>query len=141
MSEHIDKLMFYWYSCKEEDECREAWKEIFGYLSSNWVYLIEWSQFEAFGKYFISPDRKRCIYIGRNLRTDPVTRWVDEIKFNDPAELANKIWLAQKGTVPFKRIQERIREVFGVDVEMSPENKLIRAWFGEASEQQGGVQA
>jgi hypothetical protein len=130
----IDRLLWYWHKCTDEDECLRAWKDVLRYLADNWILLVEWSQFEAFGKYFVSPDRKRCINIGRNLRTDPVTRWIDEVTFKDPEELANKIWSREKGVIPFKKIRERIKEVFGVDVEMSAENRLIRTWFGEAGD-------
>jgi diketogulonate reductase-like aldo/keto reductase len=134
MSKHVDTLLWKWSTCKTDDECRETWKEVLEYLERNWIYLVGWSQFEAFGSYYVSKDLKRCIYIGRNLRVDPVVRWIDEIKFSDLTELANRIWRDQKGVIPFKKIKEHIKEVFGVDVKMTPENKLIRALFGEASE-------
>jgi hypothetical protein len=130
----IDKLLHRWESCIDYEDCVRAWKEALHYLADNWILLVEWSQFDAFGKYFISPDRKRCIYVARNIRVDPPYRTVQEVPFSDPADLANKIWREQKGVVPFKRIAERVKEVFGVDVEMSAENKLIRAWFGEAGD-------
>jgi len=133
-SVNVDTLLWQWHSCRDEDECREAWKKILHHLANNWIYLIGWSQFEAWGSYYISPDKKRCIYIGRNLRTDPVTRWIDEIEFRDPNELANRIWRDQKGVIPFRKIAERVKEVFGVEVEMSEENKFIRMLFGEAGE-------
>jgi hypothetical protein len=130
----IDVLVWKFKSCRSSDECREAFKKIVNYLADNWVYLIGWNQFEAWGAYYISPDRKRAIYVGANPRTDPVTRWVDIIEFSDPAELANRIWRDQKGVIPFRRIAERIKDVFGVDVEMSDENKFIRVLFGEAGD-------
>ena len=133
-SNEVETLLGKWYRCKDDSECREAWKAVLEYLANNWIYLVGWSQFEAWGAYYVSPDLKRCIYIGRNLRTDPITRWIDKVTFNDPAELANRIWRNQGGTVPFKKIRERIKDVFGVDVEMDQKNKLIRALFGEASE-------
>jgi hypothetical protein len=131
----IDILMWKWYNCREYEECVKVFKDIVNYLADNWIYLVSWSGFEAWGKYYVSPDRKRCIYIGANPRTDPVTRWVNEIKFNDPAELANKIWLNQKGVITFSKIKKSIKNVFGVDVEMDERNRFIRLLFGEAGEQ------
>ena len=131
-TDEIDVLIWKWQNCKAS-ECIEVFRKIAEYLASNWIYLVEWSQFEAWGKYYISPDRRRCVYIARNPRVDPVVRIVEEIKFRDAEELANKIWQDQKGVIPFKRIKERIREVFGVDVEMSDESKFLRL-FGEAGD-------
>jgi len=128
----IDRLLYRWRGCIDYEDCVRAWKEILHYLADNWILLVEWSDFEAFGKYFVSPDKKRCIYIGRNPRAD--TRWIDEVEFSDPNELANKIWRDQKGVIPFKRIAEEVKRVFGVDVEMSPENRFIRMLFGEAGD-------
>jgi hypothetical protein len=133
VDKEIDNLLWKWHNCRDEEDCKEAWKRVLEYLDRNWHYLVGWSQFEAFGKYYVSPDLQRCIEIGRNLRTDPVTRWIREVEFKDPMELANEIWLREKGVIPFSKIKERIKEVFGVDVKMSPENKLIRVLFGEAS--------
>jgi hypothetical protein len=110
----------------------KAWKEILHCLAENYILLVEWSQFGAFGKYFVSRDRKRCVYVGMNPRTD--LRWVEEIEFKDPEDLANRIWRDQKGVVPFRRIAEEVKRVFGVDVKMSPENRFIRMLFGEAGE-------
>jgi hypothetical protein len=133
VDKEIDNLLWKWHNCRDEEDCKEAWKKVHEYLRSKWVCLVEWSRFEAFGAYYVSPDLQRCIYIHRNLRTDPVTRSVEEVKFKDPVELANRIWLDQKGCIPFEKIKKRIRDVFGVDAKMSPENKLIRVLFGEAS--------
>jgi hypothetical protein len=131
--EKIDVLILRFKECRDEDECASVFKEIVNYLAENWIYLVSWSSFEAWGKYYVSPKKDRCIYIGANPRTDPTTRWVDEVKFTDPVDLANRVWRDQKGVIPFERIRERVKAVFGVDVEMNSENKFIRALFGEAS--------
>jgi hypothetical protein len=132
--ELIDVLIWRFRNCRERDECRVAFREIVEYLADNWTYLIGWSQFEAWGKYFVSPDKRRCVYIALNPRLDPPVRVVEEVKFSNPTDLANKIWLDQKGVIPFKKIAEAIKAVFGVDVEMSEENKWIRVLFGEAGD-------
>jgi hypothetical protein len=134
MSEKIDILLFKWYSCRTSAECAEAFSEIKKCLDSNWICLLCWGEFEAWGCYYISPSRDRCVYIGANLRMEPPVRWVNEVKFSDPAQLANTIWLNHKGCVPFKQIADRIREVFGAEVTISPENKILLRMFGEASE-------
>jgi hypothetical protein len=131
-SEKIDVLLQRWRECRTSEECTSVFREILHYLAENWIYLVSWSSFEAWGKYYVSPDRKRCIYVAMNPRVEPTLRVVDEIKFNDPGELANKIWLDQKGVISFERIRERVKAVFGVDVEMDGKNKFIRALFGEA---------
>jgi len=133
-SEKIDLLILKFKNCRTSDECREAFREIRQYLSENWVRLIGWGQFEAWGIYYVSPDKKRCVYVAINPRPDPPVRIVEEVEFKDPADLANKIWLDQKGCIPFRRIAEEIKRVFGVDVEMDSRNKYIRALFGEASD-------
>jgi hypothetical protein len=134
MQEEIDKLLWKWRICTTDDECASAFRDIVLHLNRNWYYLVGWSQFEAWGAYYVSPDRMRCIYVAKNPRVDPVVRIVEKVEFRDPADLANKIWLDQKGVIPFKRIAEEVKRVFGVDVEMTPENKFIRMLFGEASE-------
>jgi len=134
MSHEIDALIWKWRRCETEEECSSAFKQILNYLADNWVLLVEWSQFEAWGKYYVSPDRRRCIYVAKNPRVDPIVRIVEEIEFNDPAELANRIWRDQKGVIPFRRIAEEIKRVFGVDVKISAENAFIRMLFGEAAD-------
>jgi hypothetical protein len=128
----IDTLLFKWYACRSSSECAEVFKEIREYLASSWIRLLCWGEFEAWGCYYVSPNKDRCIYIGANPRTE--TRWVREIRFSDPCELANKIWANHKGCVRFERIRDVIKEVFGVEVTMSPGNRLLKMWFGEASE-------
>jgi hypothetical protein len=130
--ESIDTLILKWHNCREYEECARAFREIVEYLHRNWIYLVEWSSFDAWGAYYVSPDRKRCIYIAKNPRPDPPVRIVEEVKFSNPDELANKIWLNQKGCISFKRVAEAVKRVFGVDVEISEENKWIRVLFGEA---------
>jgi hypothetical protein len=130
----LDALLFKWYSCRTSAECAEAFSEIKKYLDSNWIHLLCWGEFDAWGCYFLSPSKDRCIYIGANPRIEPPARWINEVKFNSPEQLANKIWANHKGCVPFKRVADRIREVFGVEVVMSRENRLLKMWFGEASE-------
>jgi hypothetical protein len=132
--ESIDVLIWKWKNCKTGNECTEAFRKIVEYVASNWILLVEWSQFEAWGEYYISPDGKQCVYVAKNPRVDPVVRIVEKIEFRDIEELANKIWRDQKGVIPFRKIRERIREIFGVDVKMSDENKFIRMLFGEAGD-------
>jgi hypothetical protein len=133
IGELIDELIVKFYGCGSDSECSGLFREIASYLASNWVYLVGWSGFGAWGNYYVSPDRRRCVYIARNPRVEPVLRVVEEVEFTDPLDLANRIWRDQKGIIPFKRIKERFREVFGVDVEMSRENELIVELFGESS--------
>jgi hypothetical protein len=133
-TQSIDTLIWKWRNCTTYDECSEAFRKIVEYVASNYIPLVEWSQFEAWGKYYISPDGKSCVYIAKNPRVDPTIRVVEKIEFKDIEELANRIWRDQKGVIPFKKIRERIREIFGVDVKMSDENKFVLMLFGEAGD-------
>jgi hypothetical protein len=96
----------------------------------NFRYLIGWTAFDAFADYYVDAERKLCLRIHFNKRagTDNSALY----QFDDFAELANWIWSEEGGTIPFREIADRIREVFGVDVAMSPRNKLVSMLFGEA---------
>lgn len=133
-SENIDELIRKRQLSTDPDERRKLFNKILRILGEKWTFLVGWSGFDAWGSYYISPDRKRCIYIAENERLEPVARYVREIEFNSPEELANYIWVEHKGTISFKEIAERIKDVFGVDVKLSPRNQWIRVIFGEAAD-------
>ena len=97
--------------------------------NKNFRYLIGWTEFGAFGKYYVDLEKKLCLYLHYNDRTGTSNSALYE--FDNINELANWIWESQKGTIPFKRIREAIKNVFGVDVQISPENQMIRILFGE----------
>jgi len=98
----------------------------------NFKYIAGWSGFDAFGDYYIDLEKKLCLYIHFNERAGTDLSALYE--FDDLAELANWIWEEQKGTISFKEIREGIKRVSGVDVAMSPANRMIRLIFGEASD-------
>jgi hypothetical protein len=129
----IDKLIWMWKVSIDREERRKIFNKILQYLDKNWIYLVAWSGFDAWGIYYVAPDMKRCVYIAENERTEPITRVIKEVEFKDPNDLANYIWSEHKGIIPFKRIAKRIRDVFGVDVTISQKNQWIRIMFGEAS--------
>jgi len=96
----------------------------------NFRYLVGWARFDAFADYYVDIDKKLLLRMHFNERagTDNSALY----QFDDLTEVANWIWEAESGTLPFREIAERIKEVFGVDVTMSPKNKVIRMLFGEA---------
>ena len=96
-----------------------------------YVYLVGWSSpFDAWGEYWVKGNE--CVFIHCNSRANTDCSLM--FKFSDPVSLANYIYSAEKGTLPFSKIAEAVKEVFGVDVSMSTTNKAIKLLFGEASE-------
>ena len=95
----------------------------------NFKYLVGWTGFDAFGKYYVDVERKLCMYIHYNDRTG--TSNSSLYAFDDFSELANWIWEEEKGIIPFAEIRSAFKHVIGVDVQMSPENRMIRILFGE----------
>ena len=128
----IDELIRKRQLTTSPDEELKLFNNILRELKTIWIYLIGWSGFDAWGRYYISPDLKRCIYIAENERLEPPERTVKVIEFKDLNELANYIWLEHKGIISFKKIAERIKDVFGVGVKMTERNLYIRIMFGEA---------
>ena len=92
-------------------------------------YLVGWTGFSAFGKYYVDVERKLCLYIHYNDRTGTSNSALYE--FDDINELANWIWEEGKGTIPFKEIRSAFKHILGVDVQMSPENRIVLLLFGE----------
>ena len=101
--------------------------------TGSFKYIVGWSQYDAYGEYHVDVTRKLCLYVHFNERagTDNSTLY----EFDDLNDLANWIWESQKGTIPFNRIREAIKNVFGVDVQMAPENRIVLLLFGEATEE------
>jgi len=130
----IDELIRKRQLTTNPDEELKLFNKILKELKTHWISLIGWSGFDAWGRYYVSHDRRKCIYIAENERLEPPVRTVKVIEFSDPSELANYIWIEHKGTIPFKRIAERVKDVFGVDVKMTERNLLIKIMFGEGSE-------
>jgi len=130
----IDELIRKRQLTTNPDEELKLFNKILKEFKTHWISLIGWSGFDAWGRYYVSPDLKRCIYIAENERLEPPVRTVKVIKFKDPNELANYIWLEHKGIIPFKKIAERIKDVFGVGVKMTGKNLWIKIMFGEANE-------
>ena len=133
-SDNIDELIRKRLLSKDPEERLKLFNKILKVLRTNWVYLVGWSGFDAWGRYYVSHDRRKCVYIAENERLEPPVRTVKVIEFSDPSELANYIWIEHKGTIPFKKIAERIKDVFGVDVKMTERNLYIWIMFGEANE-------
>jgi len=95
-------------------------------------YLLGWSRHGAHGEFYVAKQSGKYVllYAHYNERAMTDCSWINT--YNTLEELANDLWRAEKGTIPFKRIVKAIKEVFGVDVSMSPKNIAIRALFGEA---------
>ena len=95
-----------------------------------YTYLVGWSSpWDAWGEYWVKGDR--CVFIHYNGRAG--TDCSEIFKFSDPISLASYIYAAERGIIPFNKIAEAVKEVFGVDVSMSTTNKAIKQLFGEAS--------
>ena len=97
----------------------------------NFKYIVGWAEFDAFGEYYVDVEKKLCLYLHYNDRTGTSNSALYE--FDDIDELANWIWRSQAGTIPFAKIRRAFKYVLNVDVQMSPENQVIRLLFGEAT--------
>jgi len=114
----VDELISSWMQTYNPRERLELFNRIWWKLETEWKRLAGWGGLGAWGAYYISPDKRRCIYIEMKEcwctdgRYEPFARTIKEIKFSSPAELVDIIWRRHGGAIPLEQIVNAIHRVF-----------------------------
>jgi len=114
----VDELISSWMQTYNPRERLELFNRIWWKLETEWKRLAGWGGLGAWGTYYISPDRTRCIYLEvkecycTDGRYEPFVRTIKEIKFSSPAELVDIIWRRHGEAIPREQIIKMLENHF-----------------------------